>query len=308
VSNEQITIAERLSDKTMGSEFPLVTVAMPVYNAGKYLRLAVLSIVRQTFTNWELLIIDDGSTDNAFKDIADIDDERIKIFRDSVNRGLAARLNEAVDLARGRYFARMDGDDVSYPERFARQVAALQNNPELDLVATRAITIDENNQATGLFPFAISHDEICARPWRGFYFPHPTWMGKTEWFRKYRYAEPGSFCCEDQELLLRSYSDSQLGTLDEILFAYRIRSIIDWQKLARTRCTVIIVQWRHFASLNLWYFLVLANVAFIGKIINDFLRKISVSTFQSEHHIADDAVLFKWNKIFDDLITKPKAP
>ena len=92
---------------------------MPVYNAGKYLRLAVLSIVRQTFTDWELLIVDDGSTDNALQGIADIDDARIRILRDGKNKGLAARLNECIDLARGKYFARMDQDDVSYPERFS---------------------------------------------------------------------------------------------------------------------------------------------------------------------------------------------
>jgi len=87
---------------------PLITVAMPIFNAGSYLRLAVLSIVRQTFADWELLIIDDGSTDNALQDIADIRDHRIRILRDGENKGLAARLNEAIDLARGRYFARMD--------------------------------------------------------------------------------------------------------------------------------------------------------------------------------------------------------
>lgn len=224
-------MAERLSDKSQENELPLITVAMPIYNAGKYLRFAVLSIVNQTFTNWELLIIDDGSTDNALQDIADIKDVRIKIFRDGMNRGLAARLNESADMARGQYFARMDGDDISYPERFARQITTLQNDPELDLVATRALTIDESNKATGLFPFAISHNEICARPWRGFHFPHPTWMGKTKWFRNYRYTVPSPFCCEDQELLLRSYHDSRLVTLDEILFAYRIRSKTDWKKI-----------------------------------------------------------------------------
>src|SRR5665647_2642353 len=112
---------------SQSDERPLITVAMPVYNAGKYLRLAVLSIVHQTFTDWELLIVDDGSTDNALQDIADIDDARIRIYRDGENKGLAARLNECIDLARGRYIARMDQDDVSYPVRFVRQIAALQN-------------------------------------------------------------------------------------------------------------------------------------------------------------------------------------
>jgi glycosyltransferase involved in cell wall biosynthesis len=305
VNNKQITITQPQTEEVAP---PLVTVAMPVYNAGKYLRLAVISIVRQTYTNWELLIIDDGSTDNALQNIADINDSRIKIFRDGVNRGLAARLNEAVDMAQGRYFARMDGDDVSYPERFTRQIATLQNIPQLDLVATRTITINEHDQAIGLFPYAISHEEICARPWLGFYFPHPTWMGRIEWFRKYRYTVPGPFCCEDQELLLRSYRDSQLGTLDEILFAYRIRSKVDLLKLSRTRHTVFIAQLRHFTSLNLWHFTLLATVAFFGKMCSDLSKKIKVSIFNSEHYHIDETVTFEWHKVFDELITNPKVP
>jgi len=296
-------MTEPLSVQTHAGELPLVTVAMPVYNAGKYLRLAVLSIVRQTFMNWELLIIDDGSTDSALQGIADIKDARIRIFRDGGNRGLAARLNEAVDMARGQYFGRMDQDDVSYPERFARQIAVLQNNPELDLVATRAITINEKNQATGLFPFAISHEEICARPWQGFYLPHPTWMGRIEWFHKHRYTVPGPYFCEDQELLLRSYRNSRLGTLDEILFAYRIRSNVNWQKLAKTRRTFFVVQLRHFASLNLWYFMLLATAAFVKKLSSDLSKKMRGSIFQPGRDIEDDAIVSEWHKIFDGLVT-----
>ena len=155
---------------------PLVTVAMPVYNAGNYLRLAVASIVKQTFTDWELLVMDDASNDGALDYVAKLGDPRIRVLRDGHRTGIAVRLNQAVGLARGQYFARMDADDVSFPDRFARQVAALEGDGELDLVATRAITIDESNHVRGNFPYALSHTRICARPWLGFHFPHPTWM------------------------------------------------------------------------------------------------------------------------------------
>jgi len=283
------------------NEPPLVTIAMPVYNAGKYLRLAVLSIVRQSFVNWELLIMDDGSTDNALQSIADINDVRIRILRDGQNKGLAARLNECIDLARGKYFARMDQDDVSYPERLMRQIKSFDENKTLDLVAVRAITIDENNKATGIFPSALTHEEICARPWLGFYFPHPTWMGKMEWFRKYRYTVPGPYFCEDQELLLRSYRDSKFGTIDEVLFAYRVRGMVNQQKLAKTRWTVLSVQLRHFASLNLWHFVLLSTAAFLGKMSGNIMKIMVKGVFPHGRDTVDDTVVLMWNKILDSL-------
>jgi glycosyltransferase involved in cell wall biosynthesis len=289
------------------NEPPLVSVAMPVYNAGKYLRLAVLSIVRQSFASWELLIIDDGSTDNALQSIADINDVRIRILRDGQNKGLAARLNECIDLARGKYFARMDQDDVSYPERLMRQVMEFDKNQALDLVAVRAITIDENNKATGIFPGALTHDGICARPWLGFYFPHPTWMGKMEWFRKYRYTEPGPYFCEDQELLLRSYRDSKFCTVDEVLFAYRVRGNADQKKLAKTRWALLNVQWRHFASFNMWHFVLLSTAAFLGKMGGHIMKKMGRRIFQHGRDSVDDSAVLMWNEILDGLAKESKA-
>lgn len=296
-----------LQSQEQGDASPLVTVAMPVYNAGKYLRLAVLSIVNQTFTDWVLLIVDDGSTDHALQDIADIDDVRIRVYRDGINKGLAVRLNECIDLARGKYIARMDQDDVSYPERFARQIEALKNDSRLDLVATRAITIDENDQATGLFPYAISHEEICARPWRGFYLAHPTWMGRIEWFRKYHYTVPGPYFCEDQDLLLRSYRTSRFATLDEILFAYRIRGKVNWQKLARTRRTIFVTQLRYFAGLNLWNFVFMATFGFFAKMSSDLLKRMQGGTFKPGCDIAGADVEFKWHKTLEDLAAGAKT-
>ncbi len=281
---------------------------MPVYNAGKYLRLSVLSIVRQTFTDWELLIVDDGSTDDALQSIANINDGRIRILRDGKNKGLAARLNECIDLARGKYFARMDQDDASYPERFAQQIEALQKDFGLDLVAVRAITIDEDNRMTGIFPSAIAHDEICARPWRGFHFPHPTWMGKVEWFRKYRYAEPGPYFCEDQELLLRSYGKSSFATIDEIFFAYRVRGKTNWSKLAKTRWAVLKVQMHHFSKLNQWYFASLAIAAYIVKMAADLSKRPRARNVEYESVSLDDAIGSKWHEILDGIAKELKAP
>lgn len=258
---------------------PHVTVALPIFNAGKHLRLAVLSIVNQTFADWELLLIDDGSTDDALQSIENIRDHRIRVFRDGMNKGLPARLNEAIDLARGQYLARMDQDDVSYPQRLARQVEMLRKDPQLDLVATRAVTIDESNGVSGVFPHALTHHEICAVPWRGFYFPHPTWMGKTSWFRKHRYTVPWPFFCEDQELLLRSYPTSLFCTVNEILFAYRIRSTVKFSKLAKTRLTFLSFQCRHFGRRYQWHMALMAVAVFFGRFLFDAFKVIRKAFF-----------------------------
>jgi glycosyltransferase involved in cell wall biosynthesis len=223
-------------------EDPLVTVGMPVYNAGRYLRAAVLSLINQSFTSWELILIDDASTDDSVNSIRDIKDTRIRIIAGVENRGLAMRLNEAIGLARGKYFARMDQDDLCHPDRFARQTTFLNSHPDIHLVGTKCIAIDESSTIIGCLPFAIEHGAICRWPFFGFYLPHPSWMGKTTWFEQHGYASPGPYFCEDQELLLRTYKSSLFHALPEALLAYRIHSNVRWGKRFRTRVTLLRVQ------------------------------------------------------------------
>lgn len=273
---------------------------MPIYNAGEYLRLAVLSIINQTFTSWEMLIIDDGSTDNALDSIADIQDERIHILTDGTNKGLAARLNEAIDLAKGHYIARMDQDDISYPDRFERQVQELESEQGLDLVAVRAITISSNNQVTGILPCAISGKGISAKPWRGFYMPHPTWMGKIDWFRRYRYATPGPYFCEDQELLLRSYEKSNFLMITEPLFAYRVRGEINYRKLVKTRWTLLKIQLRHFVLAWQLHFAFMSVITFFGRMLLDLMRSVSLS-IHPIIKIHDTKISSKWQNVLNNV-------
>lgn len=269
-----------------------MTVAMPVFNAGRYLRPAVMSILGQTFRDWELLVIDDGSTDGAVESISDIADPRICVINNPRNIGLAATLNVGIDLARGEYFARMDQDDISYPERLATQVDLLKRHPEIDLLAARCVAIDADNKLVGALPYALTHEELCANPWRGFYLAHPTWMGKLAWFRRYRYASPGPYLCEDQELLLRAYSSSHYATTSQILFAYRVRQRVDWRKAFRTRRTIMMIQVRYFLGVRRWSFALLAMVVFIARIVGDSLNILTQSRLaqlKRYHSVAVDA-------------------
>jgi SAM-dependent methyltransferase len=199
---------------------PLVSIAMSVRNAERTLGAALASLLAQEHARWELELIDDGSTDGTVALARSFADPRIRVVADGRQRGLAARLNQAVDGARGDFIARMDGDDVAYPERFSRQVAFLLAHPEIDVVAAAAVVFASDGRALGLLAAPPRHEDICARPWAGFYFPHPTWMGRAAWFRRHRYDECATKA-QDQALLLRCHMQSRLAALEEPLLGYR---------------------------------------------------------------------------------------
>jgi glycosyltransferase involved in cell wall biosynthesis len=253
---------------------PMVTVALAVLNGGPFLEYAVMSVLNQSWSDWELLLLDDGSTDGAIERLPFLFDPRIVVVRDGHNRGLASRLNQAVGMARGKYFARMDHDDVCHPERFARQVAFLDGNPEVDLLATQCLTIDEQERLIGKLPYANTHVDICRRPWQGFYMAHPSWMGKTKWFRRNAYQDPAPYCCEDQELLLRAHYSSCYHALPECLLAYRVRTHISWQKQFRTRVAMGKMQVHHFLNRGEWVNALLSVFMELARVGCDSWKKI----------------------------------
>lgn len=133
---------------------PRVTVLMPAYNAGKYIDIAVESILRQTFDDFELLVIEDGSTDDTRDVLSRVRDVRLRLECHSSNAGLVRRLNEGLRLARGTLVARLDADDVAHPRRLELQVAAFDADPMLVLVGSQSINIaaDGAYNSTGHYP------------------------------------------------------------------------------------------------------------------------------------------------------------
>jgi len=117
-------------------EAPLVTVLMPVYNGESYLCEAIESILQQSFTNFEFLILNDGSSDRSEEIIRSYTDSRIRLINNATNMKLIATLNRGLDLAQGKYIVRMDADDISLPQRIERQVEWLEKNPEYGLVGS----------------------------------------------------------------------------------------------------------------------------------------------------------------------------
>lgn len=196
----------------------MLSIGIPVYNAEKNLRLAIDSVLHQSYPHFELIISEDGSTDDSWNIIQSYKDPRIKILRDGKNRGIGFRLNEQIQNARGKYFARMDGDDIMFPNRILEQVDFLENHPEIDVVGASAVVMNEDHQIMGLRKVKqnISFEDAII----GSIFIHPTIMGKTAWFKKYQY-DNGYSGTEDHELFMRSFNASKFHNLDAPVLFYR---------------------------------------------------------------------------------------
>ncbi|ROI00522.1 glycosyltransferase family 2 protein [Chryseobacterium daecheongense] len=195
---------------------PEITIAIPFYNAEEYFEQAILSVLSQTFTDFTLLLIDDGSTDSSLK-IAQkyLEDKRVVIISDGKNLNLGYRLNEIPHIAKTEYLARMDADDIMHPERIEKQLKILKENPDIDVLGSNAYSIDENNNVVGK-RINISDDSLILVST----FTHPTIIAKTQWFRDNPY-DVEAIRIEDSELWLRTKNQYTFKTIGEPLLFYR---------------------------------------------------------------------------------------
>ena len=215
------------------SRQPLISVGMPVRNNAGTLDLAVRSLLTQTYGDFELLLIDDGSTDGTLDVMRGFDDPRVRVLSDGQNRGLPARLNQAIAASSGELFARMDGDDVAYPHRFARQVELLRAEPTIDLLGAWVVVFQDDFEAIGTRRPGADHAGVTARPASGFGMVHPTFMGRMAFFRRWAYRTD-AISMEDQDLLLRAHRESRFANVPEPLLGYR-ESRLRLGKILRAR-------------------------------------------------------------------------
>lgn len=194
-----------------------VTIGIPIYNCERTIRQAVQSVFAQSYQNWRLILINDGSTDRSYELIKDIKDDRVTVIS-GPNKGLIYRLNEMVSLTNTRYFVRMDGDDIMHPHRLSEQIGFMEANPEVDVTGGTVYTIDENDNPVGKRGSWKVNDPVTVIK-RGVLI-HPTVAGKTEWFRTFRY-DSNYYRAEDRELWCRSFGRSFFAVIDKPLLFYR---------------------------------------------------------------------------------------
>jgi glycosyltransferase involved in cell wall biosynthesis len=204
---------------------------MPFRNSEKTISQAIRSILGQTFEDFELLLYDDGSTDKGGDIARSFLDGRILHYSDGERRYLARRLNESIARARGVWFARMDADDIAYPNRLALQIELLESEPCIDLCGGQAIVFAGDGSPLWHYLPPTHHKAIISSPARGFPIWHPTWVGKASWFRRWGYEETARLG-QDQELLLRAYRDSVFANLPSPILGYR-QERVSLKKLLR---------------------------------------------------------------------------
>lgn len=234
---------------------PVISVIMPVFNCAQFLDLAIESILSQTFTDFEFIIINDGSTDDTEKVIQKYSDPRIRYVRNASNQGLVYSLNKGIDLARGEFVARMDGDDISTPDRFELQTEYLRLHPDVTLLSTTVLLIDESGKPSGVW----QHDsaKISAGEIRSFLpfnncIAHPSIMAPRFVLNRYRYR-PEQSQSEDYDLWLRMAAEGELiHKLKEPKVLHRLvsgsytrsRQSNVFDKLAITKWRFVEYEWR----------------------------------------------------------------
>lgn len=216
----------------LAMDAPKVTVLMPVYNAARYLREAMESILSQTFSDFELLIIDDGSTDAGPAIIDSFDDPRIRLIRHEKNLGLIATLNEGLRAAKAGLVARMDADDIAHPDRLEKQVAVLDGNSDIVLVGSDVEIIDEQGRVISYEPKPVGSQAIkiilsviCP-------IAHPAALFRKEPVLK-RGGYGDLYVAEDYDLWTRLSRDGEFANLPLPLLKYRINP--EGESLRKTR-------------------------------------------------------------------------
>lgn len=206
-------------------EDALVSILMPTYNVEMYIEEAVRSVLKQTYKNYELIIVDDGSTDNTYEILNNLakEDSRIKLYRNDVNCKICKTLNRAFSFARGSFIARMDGDDISEPNRLMELKKYLDIHPEIAIVGSHLISIDENGNEFGRKRYPLHSNMIRIGNKTSSCVPH-FWMARRtvydqlNGYRLLPYVEDYDFLLRGERIGLR------YGNVNQYLYKCRLRN------------------------------------------------------------------------------------
>lgn len=202
---------------------PLVSVVMPVRNAGNFLLEAIKSILNQTYKNLELIIVNDASTDETSRILSSFKDKRIMIFKNKTRFGVTKSANLAISKAKGKYIARMDGDDIADLERIEKQVNFLNKNKNVVAVGGQCELINSDGIKIGEKRFPFENDEIRKMIFSSVPLQQPTLMVNTKLLPKnFVWYDENYSSAEELELLFKLFKFGEVRNLNDYLLRYRI--------------------------------------------------------------------------------------
>ncbi|MFD2165468.1 glycosyltransferase family 2 protein [Thalassotalea euphylliae] len=250
-----------------------VSIGIPFYNPGHVFKSTIESVLAQTFTDFELILLNDGSKDESVEIANSFEDSRVRVVNDGTNKGLPARLNELIALSNGEYIARMDADDLISPERLAKQVAYLDEHADIDLVSTGLCSITNDCKVIGYrTPAERTNPEITVKQaiFGQSDIAHATIMARKAWFERNRYNEKAKLM-EDYQLWIDAAvkNDLNAGFISTPLYFYREESSVSPQKAInayRNQIAIVKQQYSRYLSTkdNLHFTLLMrAKMAFV---------------------------------------------
>lgn len=214
----------------------MISVIMSVYNEAEYIRESVESILAQTVKDFEFIIIDDCSSDNTVEIIKSYRDDRIKLYVNETNNGLTKNLNKALKLCSGEYIARMDGDDICKPDRFAKQLNFFANHPDVDLISCRMQTFGTGERK---YRTPVTNDDILDKMLINAVMPHPGFMmrGTLVYDDGFEYDE-NLVTAQDYDLESRIAKEHRLGMIPDYALFYRLHEGQVSQKKQQSQANV----------------------------------------------------------------------
>ncbi|RLA64164.1 MAG: glycosyltransferase family 2 protein [Epsilonproteobacteria bacterium] len=199
-----------------------ITIGIPFYNAEAYLADAIRSVFAQTYQDWELILIDDGSTDNSLAIARSVDDPRVRVYSDGKNKKLASRLNELTQLATCEFIARMDADDMISPRRLEKQMKIFEKFPEKDLVSTGVFSITNDKELIGSRGDNATNVLLEDLLYKRVGIVHAAILARKSWYQRNQY-DTSLKIAQDYDLWLRSSKKDDLNIflISEPLYYYR---------------------------------------------------------------------------------------
>ncbi len=217
---------------------PKVSVIMPVYNGERWVAGAIASILRQDFDDFELIVVNDGSTDGTAKILRSIKDRRVASVSYHRNEGYSRRLNEGIEISTAQFLARMDSDDISLPSRFSAQLKELHLDPTLKIIGTWTYHIDKEGALVGEHRCSTTHTDVAMKLLANItLIHHPTVMMRRTVFESMASYDTTFEPAEDFEMWTRAVlANQKLGIIPKHLLLYRlhpgqvskVRSQIQW--------------------------------------------------------------------------------